>query len=176
MGLGKWLSGLFGGSDLTRDWVEDSSRELHVDLDMPSLGGVAVGQPFSDLSWLGPADSGAGTYDFHKKGLTVGEREGDVDMLAMEFHRNDGFEPFQGSCSAKEQPLTLSPATTPEELIAQLGEPAYREVEAKERYDQLTLGYHLGAEFAFNFPDSTVFYVHDLNPSSEADTWRLWSH
>ena len=122
-----------------------------MDLDTPSLGGVAVGQPFSNLSWLGPADSGSGTYDFHKKGLTVGEREGDVGMLAMEFHHDNGFEPFQGSCSAKGKQLTLSPAMTPEELIEQLGEPDYREVESKDTCKLLTLGYQLGDEFAFNF-------------------------
>ena len=27
----------------------------------------------------------------------------------------------------------------------------------------------------YNFADSTVFYVHPLNPPSEAEAWRLWS-
>jgi hypothetical protein len=152
VGLHKLFGGLFGNNNPTKAWVEDTSHPLDVDFGTQLLGGVAYGQPFTDLSWLGPADQyDDKCFSYLSKGLMLFSSEGQLDTCCVEFHRNDGFQPFQGTCLWKGKELELSPETTPDQLIAQLGKPAAHDTDDSNKTAMIAYGItHGQAEFEFN--------------------------
>lgn len=147
-----------GRPDLTADWVADGSQSCRFCLDQASLNDVCLGDAFDSLRWLGPAEGRSqggppNDYYYFSRGLLISESDGAVDHFILEFsHKpewgiNGRVQPFDSEATYQGNEVSLCPTTTPDDLVAQIGEPNdHRE----QHGDSLSLHY--------SFNDATVSF------------------
>ncbi|MBI3098460.1 MAG: hypothetical protein HYY93_09505 [Planctomycetes bacterium] len=129
---------IFAGSDPSRDWVADPLVPLEFDFSLHALCGVRVGNPFSLLSILGPAEdrkaAGKGLLRYFSRGVEVEVGEGRVRSIRLvwvdEFE--EGFNPFPGACRLNGQTIPLGAGTREEEVLALFGEPWWHDEDEDE--------------------------------------------
>ena len=144
--------------DVTADWVKDNSQTCQFSLERASLNNVCLGDSFDRLRWLGPAEGRSqgpppNVYYYFSRGLQLSECDGEIDHFIIEFFqppewRGDArLKPFTGETTYQVNTISLSPTTTPDDLVSQIGEPTdHRE----QHEDSLSLHY--------SFNDVTVSF------------------
>ena len=166
MGLVGSLLGLFGfkkRDNPTRGWAEDTSVPLVLDLDNNALSGVALGDPLTDLSFLGPLpldsvlfygqlplgrlrstrgaiEVGYFVLQYHGKGLSVAAADGAVESLTTYLAPSDdgAFDTFRGSLRHRCGEWPVGSVATEADILAVFGRPA----EQDELEGQLRLTYY----------------------------------
>ena len=145
--------------DLTADWVADLSQSCRFCLDQASLNDVCLGDAFDSFRWLGPAEDRSkggppNDYYYFSRGLLISESSGAVDHFILEFSQKPEWggdaarlRPFDGQATHQGNRIPLSPTTTPDDLVAQIGEPN----DHREQH-----GENLSLHYSYN--DATVSF------------------
>jgi len=149
-----------GRPDDTTDWVSDSSQTCRFCLDQASLNDVCLGDAFDRFRWLGPAEGRSkggppDDYYYFAQGLQVSASDGTVDHFILEFFQkpewqgDPRFRAFAEEITHQGRQISLTPETTPEDLVSQIGEPNdHRE----QHGDSLSLHYSFNsATVSFDF-------------------------
>ncbi|MGD8453370.1 MAG: hypothetical protein PVJ57_16280 [Phycisphaerae bacterium] len=143
MPLWDWL---FGGKDPSADWVADPAVAHVLDLDRPSLCGIALGDSADEIARLGPPENRHATrdeqYSYDKHGFTIDVDERAVSGFIIFFVEVKGLRctPFSGEAVHAGQTFTLSAETREGEWRERFGEPYWRDADKGE----ILLFYELG--------------------------------
>lgn len=146
------LRSLFGPPNPTRKWVENPMVARAVELDRHAFCGVAAGEPFDGLSFLGRSRIHPHIHTWHEyphEGLRVDVKEGAVESFIFTLTRDedDDLTPYAGLLRYRGSALALHRIATHEGVVSTFGEPWWREDDEED----VTLFYEFGGKFEWRF-------------------------
>jgi hypothetical protein len=143
---------LFRHKDPTRDWVADPDA-LIIDIRRCTLAGTALGADFRELRKLGPTENARktvrGIFEWYSKGIYCRINNQKLSDFTAVLSGSD-FMPFAGRFVVEDKPVAVSAQSTPEAIMALLGEPFGR---SDQEESTLVLFYEFECgevQFAFN--------------------------
>lgn len=133
------LEWLFSGNDPATKWVADPNVKRVLDLDRPSLYGIALGDSVSQVERLGPPRNRNASkyeeYDYGDRGFTINATQQAVCGFTLFFVENDRESrcaPFSGTITHRGSRIVLSGATSERAWRELFGEPYWRDIDDKE--------------------------------------------
>lgn len=140
------LLDLFRSSYPTSNWIAAPGLPLTFDFSRHTLCSVRLEDPAQWLEKLGPAEDKRAArqreFRYYSKGLSIDVERGIVTAYRLVWSDpfSEGYQPFQGLCTYREQPLLLSALTSEDEFLSLLGEEYWRD----EDKDEVILFYEFG--------------------------------
>jgi hypothetical protein len=132
----KFLSALFALNP-TRQWQENPSIPLILDLDQHQFCQLKIGDTFEKLSFLGSARRNSlfkDWFEFSSKGITVSVVEAHIEWFAF-FIQPDpeiSMAHFEGAFQYQKQILPFSQIASEKEIRRQFGEPYWKDQDSDE--------------------------------------------
>ncbi|MFH0794475.1 MAG: hypothetical protein V2A74_10640 [bacterium] len=168
-----FISSLFGKSNPTGRWAENTGVPLELNLDTHTLSGAALGSPLDQISFLGPARlsqvRGINSFEFPSKGLAIdADRDLRIESFIIFFAAQvqEGFRPFVGRVLHKGQTLALGAQFSENSIVREFGEPYWREQDE----DEILLFYEFGlVEWQFEISLSGAVNALVIGPPLLAD-------
>jgi len=113
--------------DPSKAWVPDPGLALDVDLDLPALSGLRLGDPAAGISRFGPPEnprpSRHGIHDYASRGFQVDADAGRVECFLFRWDSENPVRRFQGRFRRNGAPLALDASTDDAAVKAAFGEP-----------------------------------------------------
>jgi hypothetical protein len=158
--MASFLNRILGRKNRTSSWRRDPAQTepLTVDISAARFCGVALGEPFEKLAFLGPADryhAEAQIYDYKKWGFYLVEEADRLDEVVFLIHDRPRQAAFRGRWLLNGREKPISAQTRPKDIRWELGEPAKAYTEPTGEliwvYETATMEW----EFAW-LPDETL--------------------